>query len=66
MKSLAGELARFAVAARGGLAAPLATVRDGAAVMAVIEAGRRSAAAGGAWEAVLSIQRRPPVLALHT
>jgi myo-inositol 2-dehydrogenase / D-chiro-inositol 1-dehydrogenase len=56
MKSLARELARFAVAAGGGPAAPLATVRDGAAVMAVIEAGRRSAAAGGAWEAVLSIQ----------
>jgi myo-inositol 2-dehydrogenase/D-chiro-inositol 1-dehydrogenase len=50
--SLARELERFATAARGGPAAPLATARDGAAVMAAIEAARRSAAAGGTWEAV--------------
>ena len=48
--SLAAELESFAAAARGERRAELATARDGVAVMAAIEAARRSAANGGGWE----------------
>ena len=48
--SLAAELESFAAAARGERRAELATARDGVAVMAAIEAARRSAAKGGGWE----------------
>ena len=40
----------FAAAVRGERPAELATARDGVAVMAAIEAARRSAANGGGWE----------------
>ncbi len=50
--SLAAELESFAAAARGGPCPELATARDGVAVMAAIEAARRSAAKGGGWEAL--------------
>jgi myo-inositol 2-dehydrogenase / D-chiro-inositol 1-dehydrogenase len=53
VESLAPELERFTVAVRGGPAGPLATARDGVAVMAAIEAARRSGAAGGGWEGAL-------------
>jgi myo-inositol 2-dehydrogenase/D-chiro-inositol 1-dehydrogenase len=48
--SLEAELEDFAAAARGGASGELATARDGAAVMAGIEAARRSAANAGGWE----------------
>jgi predicted dehydrogenase len=48
--SLAAELESFAAAARGERREELATARDGVAVMAAIEAARRSAARNGAWE----------------
>jgi predicted dehydrogenase len=47
--SLAAELESFAAAVRGDPCAELATARDGVAVMAAIEAARRSAAKGGDW-----------------
>jgi predicted dehydrogenase len=49
--SLAAELESFAAVARGERRAELATASDGVAVMAAIEAARRSAASGGGWEA---------------
>ena len=48
--SLAAELESFAAAARGERRPELATARDGVAVMAAIEAARRSAARAGGWE----------------
>jgi predicted dehydrogenase len=48
--SLAAELESFAAAVRGERGGELATARDGVAVMATIEAARRSAARGGGWE----------------
>jgi myo-inositol 2-dehydrogenase / D-chiro-inositol 1-dehydrogenase len=48
--SLAGELRELVRAARGEAAPRLATARDGVRVMAVIDAARRSAGAGGRWE----------------
>ena len=48
--SLAAELESFAAAVRGERRPELATARDGVAVMAAIEAARRSAATGGGWE----------------
>jgi predicted dehydrogenase len=44
---LVREVEEFARASRGGPAPHLATAADGLAVMAVIEAARRSAALGG-------------------
>jgi myo-inositol 2-dehydrogenase/D-chiro-inositol 1-dehydrogenase len=49
--SLAAELESFAAAVRGERRPELGTARDGVAVMAAIEAARRSAARGGGWEA---------------
>jgi len=50
--SLAAELESFAAAVRGERRSELATARDGVAVMAAIEAARRSGAKGGGWEAL--------------
>lgn len=46
--SLAGQLEAFAAAVRGGDPGELATVADGVAAMAVVDAARSSADAGGA------------------
>jgi myo-inositol 2-dehydrogenase/D-chiro-inositol 1-dehydrogenase len=51
VRLLARQLEAFAGAARGGPAPDLATAADGVAVMAAIDAARRSAAAGGEWTA---------------
>jgi predicted dehydrogenase len=50
--TLARQLEAFGRAVRGGDGAPLATASDGLAVMRVLDAVRRSAAAGGGWFAV--------------
>jgi myo-inositol 2-dehydrogenase / D-chiro-inositol 1-dehydrogenase len=47
--TLARQLEAFGHAVRGGAGAPLATATDGLAVMCVLDAVRRSAAAGGRW-----------------
>lgn len=52
VSSLARQLEAFARAVRGGHDDPLAAVGDGIAVMATLTAARRSALAGGEWEAV--------------
>ena len=54
--SLAAQLESFAAAARGDRRAELATARDGVAVMAAIEAARRSGAKGGGWEALATTE----------
>jgi predicted dehydrogenase len=50
--SVARQLERFAAALRGEPADPLASAREGAVVMATIEAARRSVASDGDWEPV--------------
>jgi len=50
--TLARQLEAFGRAVRGADGAPLATATDGLAVMRVVDAVRRSAAAGGIWCAV--------------
>jgi predicted dehydrogenase len=54
--SLAAELESFVAAARGERSPGLGTVRDGVAVMAAIEAVRRSAAKGGGREALATTE----------
>lgn len=54
--SLAAELESFAAAARGEGGAELATARDGVAVMAAIEAARRSAGKSGGWETLATTE----------
>ena len=50
--SLGGQLGAFARAARGGAEPSLGTARDGVAVMAVMDAARRSDQRRGAWVGV--------------
>jgi predicted dehydrogenase len=50
--SLVGQLESLVGALGGAPAGPLATARDGVPVMATVEAVRRSATRGGAWEPV--------------
>ncbi len=52
VRSLVSQLDVFAAAVRGEPAPTLATARDAVAVMAAIDAARRSAADGGRWQAV--------------
>jgi predicted dehydrogenase len=47
--SISRQLDAFAAAVRGEPADGLATAEDGVAVMAALEAARRSARAGGTW-----------------
>lgn len=55
-ESLAAQLDAFAVAVRGEDAGSLATAADGVAAMAVVDAARASAAAGGAPTSVLDLR----------
>ena len=52
VRLLIRELETFASAARGGNASSLATAADGRAVMAVVDAVRRSADDGGSWQTI--------------
>jgi predicted dehydrogenase len=60
---VAGQLEAFAAAARGDDAPLLATAADGVALMEVIDAARRSSAAGGDWvDVVVAAEHRPAVV----
>jgi len=49
VRVLVAELEAFAASGRGHVEAPLATAADGLAVMAAVDASRRSAELGGSW-----------------